>query len=109
MPEETIDRSSTALTPVPQQRNLLEGTVAEAPAPSHRTDTDKFMAVLARPEIGAKKYWVPRGATVRDLVQAANADVHNMDLLIGREKVTMEHVLQPNTLLFAMPRPKNAY
>lgn len=104
MPDQS-NLPSTELATV--SRPLMETTVAEAP-PQAGSMVDKFLVVFAQPEIGAKKYYVPNGATVQDLLQVANANVHNMDLMIGREKVTPTHVLQRNTVLFAVPRPKNA-
>lgn len=71
-------------------------------------DVDKFQVILVRPGIGGKKYHVPPGTTVDDLLKAAEADAANGDLMIGDQKVGKEHVLSPNTLLFVVPKPKNA-
>ena len=70
--------------------------------------TEKFMVILARAGVGGKKYFVPPGSTVGDLLRAAEATAENQDLMVGPNKVTVDTVLQPNTLLFTVPRPKNA-
>jgi len=69
---------------------------------------EKYMVVLVRPGVGAKKYYVPPGSTWGDLLKAAKATAVNQDLMVGDQKVKEEDVIQPNTAVFVVPRPKNA-
>jgi hypothetical protein len=82
----------------------LRQTEAELPS----AEDDKHMVVLVRPGVGAKKYFVPQGSTVADLLEAANASSSGQDLMIGQDKVESDRVLGENTVLFVVPRPKNA-
>lgn len=79
----------------------------EAQLPSNSED-DKHMVVLVRPGVGAKKYFVPQGSTVADLLEAADASSDGQDLMVGQDKVNPDRVLGENTVLFVVPRPKNA-
>ena len=85
------------------------GLVNPATANQGELTTDsKYMVVLVRPGVGAKKYFVPPGSTYGDLLKAASATVSNQDLMVGNEKVKTEDTIQPNSAVFVVPRPKNA-
>lgn len=100
-----ITRTETQDTSAASTDMALRPTSAQMPAAG---DENKHMVVLVRPGVGAKKYFVPTGSTVADLLEAANASASGQDVMVGQDKVEQDHVLGPNTVLFVVPRPKNA-
>lgn len=78
------------------------------PTTSLATGAEKFMVIFVRAGVAPKKYFVPGGTTVGDVVREAQATVENQDFMVGETKVDQTFVLQPNSVLFAVPRPKNA-
>lgn len=81
---------------------IMRETLAE------ETSVEKFTVVLARPGVGAKKYYVPEGTTMKGLLEAAGASLGESDIMIDNNKVSLDHVLQPQTVVFMVPKPKNA-
>lgn len=90
-----------------QGQPLLQQTLAE-PGEVPSSGTQKFLVIMVRSGVAPKKYYVPPGTTIQDLANDIKANIQNHDLRINEDLVQSSHVLQPNTVLFAIPRPKNA-
>jgi len=90
---------------------LIQPTTAQ---PSETALTDKIMVVLVRPGVGARKYFVPPGTTVQGLLDSAatqsgtSYNMRDQDIMIDNKKVAAGSVLQPNQVVFMVPKPKNA-
>lgn len=106
------DRNDNALVPVQvAERTPMTGLVNLAMTPTGgelATATDKVLVVLARSGVGAKKYAVPKGSTMRDLCQTAEADANNQDITIGKSKIDLDYVFTKPELVFMVSKPKNA-
>lgn len=91
--------------PTQQTGGLMQMGAAPATPPAEQ---ERILCVLARSGDVAKKYFLPKGSTVEDLARFAQADTKNQDITIGKNKVGLDHVLQPNSIVFMVSKPKNA-
>jgi len=92
---------------VPAVGGLIQPTRAEGT----EVGEAKSLVVLVRPGKGARKFFVPPGSTVKDLLDMAEGTGYNLggqEIHIGTEKVKMSHVIQAKECIFLVPKPKNA-
>ena len=102
-PRNQLTTQQNALTPM---GGMLQPQTAQLPATQAQ---EKFMVVLVRSGVAPKKYKVPPGSTVEDLLHAAGATLANQEIQIGQgTKLPSSTVLQPNNVVFMVPKPKNA-
>jgi len=87
------------------------GLVSTTTASSSEVGPAKILVVLVRPGKGARKYFVPPGSTIKDLITQAegpNYALRGQEIHIGTETVTIDHVIQDKECIFFVPKPKNA-
>jgi len=96
------------MTDHPTQNSLVSRQIAESQGDLSTAESNKYMMILVRPGVGARKYMVPPGTTLSDLIREVDIQTANQDFMIGEEKITQETVLQPASVVFQVPRPKNA-
>jgi hypothetical protein len=60
-----------------------------------------------RPGVDARECLVPPGSTVGDLLREAGACVHDQTVVIGPHAVEESHVLEPEAIVYLVPRVRN--
>jgi hypothetical protein len=103
--EPNLPAIQTAERP-PGMQGLINLTTA--PEGQEPAVVEKHMVILCRAGVGGKKYYVPPGTTFRDLFREVGATTENQDIRVGDQLVSLDAVIAPNTLVFAVPKPKNA-
>src|SRR4051812_19438870 len=71
--------------------------------------TDTIHVTLVRPGVGPQEFSLAQGATVGDLIREAKADVHHQVIMVGPRALEEAEVLTPDSFIFIVPRPDNAY
>jgi hypothetical protein len=68
---------------------------------------DKTQVILLRQGIGKQDYQLPAGATLGDLLRAAQIDLENQEIFIDGKGVADAVVLHPGTIVSVGPRTRN--
>src|SRR5215213_9139690 len=64
--------------------------------------------LLVRPGVGGQRFSLSPGSTVGDLLRVAGAERSNQDVMMGSRKLEESDVLEPDSIVFLVPRPGNA-